>query len=251
MQTIENILNNRSAFLKGAGGDRQAAERRRGLTMAIEQNYPAFETLRDQLLRTGGANKAKGSDELEQAVSAPEYEFLIERMQQCELVNLDEGHACFSGPDARRFMTGGWLEELAWLAVIEAGADEASYSQLIGWDAEGFTGENEIDVIFRREDRLGFVSCKALRSSLETGDRKHRARMMDAVHEADNLADHFGRPGERVGVLVTTDLFDEQRSEARYQALMGKAAVLDVRIIPLEDLGWARLVDVMRYLMDN
>ena len=251
MQTIENILNSRSAFLKGTGGDRQAAERRRDLTMAIERSYPAFEILRDKFLLTEGTGKPKGSDELEEVASAPGYELLIERMQRFELLNMDEGQIYFNGPDAHRFMTGGWLEELAWLAVMEAGADEASFSQLIGWEAEGYTGENEIDVIFRREDRLGFVSCKALRSSLATTDRMHRARMMDAVHEADNLADHFGQPGERVGVLVTTDLFDEQRSEARYQALMGKAAVLDVRIIPLEDLGWDRLVDVMRYLMDH
>ena len=153
--------------------------------------------------------------------------------------------------DARRFITGGWLEELAWLAAIEAGADEARYSQLVGWEAGGYTGENEIDVIFRKGDRLGFISCKALRSSLMSSDRKHRGRMMDAVHEADNLADHFGQHGERVGVLVTTDLFDEDRGQARYEALMGKAAVLDVRIIPLEDLHWTRLVKVMQYLMDQ
>jgi len=251
MQTIENILINRSAFLKGTGGDQQAAERRRDLTMAIEQNYPAFEVLRDNLLGTGSSNKPKRSGEHPDAALAPESGFLFERMQQHELVKLDDGQINFSGPDARRFMTGGWLEELAWLAVMEAGADEASYSQLVGWDAGGYTGENEIGVIFRREGKLGFVSCKALRSSLQSSDRKHRGRMMDAVHEADNLADHFGQPGERVGVLVTTDLFDEQRGEARYQALMGKAAVLDVRIIPLEDIGWDRLVDVMRYLMDH
>jgi hypothetical protein len=65
---------------------------------------------------------------------------------------------------------------------------------------------------------------------------------MDAIHEADNLADHFGQPGERVAVLVTTDLHDEMRGVPRYAALMGKAAVLDVRIIPLEELGWERLV---------
>lgn len=251
MQTIENILTGRSAFLKGSGGDKHLAEQRRDLTMAIQQNYPAFEVLRDKLLGNRSAKDAEQPDTAGAAHSARDTELLFEHLQQHELLKLDKGEVSLNSVDARRFMTGGWLEELAWLAAMEAGAHEAHYSQLVGWDVEGYTGENEIDVIFRRDDKLGFVSCKALRSSLQSSDRKHRARMMDAVHEADNLADHFGQPGERVGVLVTTDLFDEERGEARYQALMGKAAVLDVRVIPLEDIRWDRLVGVMEYLMDH
>ena len=251
MQTIENILTSRSAFLKGSGGDKHAAENRRDLTMAIQRNYPAFEMLRDNLIGTGSPKIAMQSEKVRDAVSAAETEFLFDCLQQHDLLKLDHGEITLNSMDARRFLTGGWLEELAWLAAMEAGAHEAHYSQLVGWDVEGYTGENEIDVIFRRDDKLGFVSCKALRSSLQSSDRKHRARMMDAVHEADNLADHFGQPGERVGVLVTTDLFDEERNEARYQALMGKAAVLDVRVIPLEEIRWDRLVDVMQYLMDR
>jgi hypothetical protein len=74
--------------------------------------------------------------------------------------------------------------------------------------------------------------------------------MMAAEHEADNLCDHFGQPGERVGVLVTTDLFDDASGQPRYEALIGKAAVLDVRVSPLEDLAWDRLVAIMRHLME-
>ncbi len=251
MQTIENILNGRSAFLKGAGGDRQAAEQRRDLIMAIQQDYPAFEVFRDSVHGMGGSGAPDGSGKSLDVAPVTEANVLLECMQQHELVKLDKGCIQFNGSEARRFMTGGWLEELAWLAAMEAGADEASFSQLVGWDVDGYSGENEIDLIFRRNDKLGFVSCKALRSSLQSGDRKHRARMMDAVHEADNLADHFGQPGERVGVLVTTDLFDEQRGEARYQTLLGKAAILDVRVIPLEDIRWDRLVNAMQYLMDH
>jgi hypothetical protein len=73
---------------------------------------------------------------------------------------------------------------------------------------------------------------------------------MDAVHEADNLCDHFGRNGERVAVIVTTDLFDEIKNSVRYNALMGKAAVLDVRIIALEEMGWDALVKAMAQLLE-
>ena len=53
-----------------------------------------------------------------------------------------------------------------------------------------------------------------------------------------------------MGVLVTTDLFDDRNGQPRYEALMGKAAVLDVQLIPLEDLEWDRPVGILRHLME-
>jgi hypothetical protein len=252
MPTIDDILASRSAFLKGTPGDRESAHARCELTKEIEHNYPAFERLRDALLNVRRGKDHSTTTFLHKRASNHEDEWrLFDLMMQYGLLKQDADQFVLPDVDARRFVTGGWLEELAWLAAVEAGADEAHYSQMIGWEVNGYTGENEVDVIFRRDDRLGFVSCKALRSTLVSADRKHRARMMDAVHEADNLADHFGKPGERVGVLVTTDLFDDQNGAPRYEALMGKAAVLDVRIIPLEDMAWTQLVGVMRHLMEG
>jgi hypothetical protein len=152
---------------------------------------------------------------------------------------------------AKRYLSGGWLEELAWLAAKSAGAEEAIYGQVVGWEVKGFTGENEIDLIMRRGNELSFVSCKALRSELDINDKKHRNRLMDAVHEADNLADHFGERGEKVAVLVTTDLYDEVQDTARYHALMGKAAVLDVHLIALEELAWDRLVEAFQNILSD
>jgi len=129
---------------------------------------------------------------------------------------------------------------------MHAGADEGLYAQCVGWEVKGFRGENEIDVILRKGERLAFISCKALQSDFDSSNRKLRNRLMDALHEADNLCDHFGRGDDRVGVLVTSDLYDELRGDRpRYQALMGKAAIFDVRIIPLEELEWTRLVQAM------
>ena len=251
MPTIEEILAQRSAFLKGTGGDHDTAVRRQALTLEIEHHYPAFEELRDTLLDARPGKPADRPSFLRtKQATDDEVARLFDEMLRNRILQPEADQYVLPDMDARRFVTGGWLEELAWLAAMEAGADEAYYSQMIGWEVNGYAGENEIDLIFRRADRLGFVSCKALRSTLSASDRKHRARIMDAVHEADNLCDHFGQPGERVGVLVTTDLFDDKSGQPRYEALMGKAAVLDVRLIPLEDLGWHRLVAIMRHLME-
>ncbi len=241
--TIEDLLKRRGSWLKGAGGNRHIAEQRAGLTRRIAAHYSVFESLRDHVLH--GASGLEHPDHRQLAAD------LIDHMQDLGLVDCEETGKPIPNAAAKRFMSGGWLEELAYLAAVEAGAHEAVFGQSVGWSVGNYGGENEIDLILRHDDMLGFVSCKALRSVLNIEDRKQRNRLMDAVHEADNLADHFGRPGERVAVLVTTDLHDEMRGVPRYAALMGKAAVLDVRIIPLEELGWDRLVTALAQLWSD
>ena len=236
-KSIADILEERGAFLKGRPGDENVARAREPLLKAIEHNYTVFEPLRDRLLTRAGLP--------EREATAQDLAGLIDHMLSHDLLVRDDGIIVARDAAARRFLSGGWLEELAWLAAMEAGADEAIFSQVLGWKVGDFYGENEIDVIVRKGDSLGFVSCKALQSEFNSDNRKHRNRLMDALHEADNLCDHFGREGERVGILVTTDLIDEARNQPRYMALMGKAAVLDVRIIPLEELEWDPLVQAL------
>ena len=238
-RSITDIIRERGAFLKGSSGSEEQARAHEPLLKAIEHNYTLFEPLRDGFLTRAGV-KHKGVTGDDASLE------LIDHLLAQDIIRAEEGRYMASDAAARRFLSGGWLEELAWLAAMEAGADEAIYSQVLGWKVQEYYGENEIDVIVRKGERLGFVSCKALQSEFRPENRKHRNRLMDALHEADNLCDHFGREGERVGILVTTDLIDEVRDNApRYMALMGKAAVLDVRVIPLEELEWEPLVAAM------
>ena len=244
MPDIGELLKERGAFLKGCAGNVGAVRERAPLLKLIGDNYTVFEPLRDQLMQRAGVP-------LDAELSEPAARMLLE-LRKAWLVNQAEDCYTPSGAEGRRFLSGGWLEELAYLAAMEAGADEAVFSQCVGWRVKDFSGENEIDVILRKGERLAFISCKALQSRFDPANRKHRNRLMDALHEADNLGDHFGRPGDRVGVLVTSDLYDEFRdNQPRYQALMGKAAVFDVRIIPLEELRWEHLVPAIGELIAN
>ncbi len=246
--TIETILKERGAWLKATHGDPEVARANAPISRMIADNYVLFETVRDAVL--------KATDDYVHRVAMTPHPLddaglaLLAHMEKHSLISREPSGQAICDTKGKRFLSGGWLEELAWLAAIEAGADEALFGQVIGWKVKDFTGENEIDLIIREGDRLGFVSCKALRSELDMHDRKHRNRLMDAVHEADNLCDHFGRDGEKVAVLVTTDLFDEVKAAPRYNALMGKAAVLDVEIIPLEGISWDKLVKAMRTLFN-
>jgi hypothetical protein len=247
--TIEALLSARGAWLKGDTGDQDEALSRKTLTCMIANNYRVFEEVRDRIFRAT-ESFMRHVEIIPETISPKGHEVVAELLKQKLVVKEEHGHAICEVA-GRRYLSGGWLEELAWVAAMDAKADEAFYGQCIGWSVKGFHGENEIDLIMRRQGTLGFVSCKALRSELDMHDKKHRNRLMDAVHEADNLCDHFGKPGERVAVLVTTDLHDEIRGVPRYNALMGKAAVLDVRIISLEELGYDQLVAALAGMWDE
>jgi hypothetical protein len=248
-QSIGSLLKSRDAWLKGTPGDTERAQSRAVLSKLIASRYMIFEDVRDNILASSDAylrretpieNLQGGNDEL-----------FLRAMLEHRVVSMLPDSRIICELEGRKYLSGGWLEELAWLAAMEAGADEAIFGQSLGWTVKGFSGENEVDLIARKGAALSFVSCKALRSELDIQDRKHRNRLMEAVHEADNLTDHFGRNNESVAVLVTTDLFDEVRNQARYAALQGKAAVLDVRIIALEELGWEQLVKAVRSLWND
>ena len=247
--TIAELLEGRGAWLKGAAPGVDIAHRRGPMTRRIAENYPLFEKVRDRIFHSTDAF-IRQTENIPGILTGEGHALLAEMLGHGLVVRRDDGHEICETA-GRRYLSGGWLEELAWHAAREAGAHECVYGQAIGWQAQGFKGENEIDLIARHHKTLAFVSCKALRSSFDIQDRKQRNRLMDAVHEADNLADHFGRQGEKVAVLVTTDLYDEMRGTARYSALMGKAVVLDVRIIPLEELSWEKLVQALAALWNE
>ena len=244
--TIEKLLSHRGDWPKGAPGDMTVARSREALTKLIAHDYMRFEHLRDMILKLTAATT---HEEHELASEHPDMASLLHSMSQVGL--LDEHHVGKDrlGARAKRYLSGGWLEELAWLAALEAGADEAIYGQVVSWEYNGYVGENEIDLIMRKNSKLALVSCNALKSHIDGADRKLRNKLMDAVHETDSLADHFGRHGEKVALVVSTELFDEVRQVPRYEALLGKAAVLDVEIVSLHEIVWERLVHAMQELL--
>lgn len=247
--TIESILKSRGAWLKGQPADVDGVRERADMTRIISSNYRAFEQVRDRVLRNTDAFM-RHVEIIPETLSVEGHSLVNELLSRHIILREEHGHEICEA-QGRRYLSGGWLEELAWLAAMDAGADEAVFGQVLGWSVNGFAGENEIDLIMREGSRLGFVSCKALRAELDMHDRKHRNRLMDAVHEADNLVDHFGRPGDKVAVLVSTDLVDEVRGAVRYNALMGKAAVLDVRVIPLEEMAYGKLRMALADLLET
>lgn len=209
-------------------------EGRLQLSKRIAASYPLFETVRDALMgRAEIVTQARDSD-------------LIEMMESFQIAAFEAGQWVATDAEARRYLSGGWLEEYVAAATNAAGADEVYCGQKLIWEAGGFEGENEVDVLARFGERMFFCSCKALKSHLAAGDARTRSRLTAALHEADNLADHFAPNGSVVALAVTTDLLNEAQNSFRYRPFQGKAVALGVSLLSAESLAWPTLVSEVR-----
>ena len=238
MTEIDDLIERSGAWLdKARTGDLPTARRHREASLAITNHYRAFERIRKRLFK--GTVIPERLDPVEACI--------VEALEAANLAGrTSDGAVRAMTAESRRFITGGWLEEISCLAAFEAGADEALYGQQIKWKIDGYWGENEIDVIARFNDRLAFYSCKAYGAAFRRSNDRSRKKLMEALHEADNLADHFGTKKSFVGLIISTDLYDEYRKKPKYGALFGKARALQVDLITLEDLKWDRLVEAMK-----
>ncbi len=243
VQQIERILSERGArfSVTRPSGNPEHAQGRRDIVMLLADNFDVFDEIRVPLSEEEGV--------------------CPENTRQRALLKtlLSSGYVERAGGGSyrftttnnayRKFITGGWLEELAYCAVQEAGAHAAVFGQWLDWEIEGYSGINEVDVIARHGERLVFVSCKCAQAVLQSKDTSkgcsQRTNLRRNLDEADNWVDQFGDPNrDSVIFLVTTDLIDEERNNAaRYPALFGKAKALDVHLVSLDHMRWDTLVN--------
>ncbi len=241
MTTIERILSQRGT--KFTGRDSAAVpENRVNTARYLAKNFHAFDKIRSALIKTNNADVSGIIPDDEKVQK------LLETLRANGLVESSgSSYRLCSDILAREFVSGTWLEVMSRKALLEAGVDEAVCSQKLKWQVDEYYGKNEIDAIGRKGKGLVFVSCKAVKAVLPEGPGwtggKQRQQLMRYLDEADNLVDHFGRCGDQVVLVVTTDLIDEARNnKTRYPALFGKARVLDVHLVTLEDLIWKDFV---------
>jgi hypothetical protein len=234
---IAAALAGHGARFLGEGTPLDRAIGRAAATTAVAAAFPVFERVRDVAI-----------GRLNDPLADPAACEMVAVLAAAALLGRGSAGLFAPSADADRWLRGGWLEEHVGLSALAAGADEVRIGQKIVWEAGGFHGENEIDTIARFAERLVFVSAKAFRSRLEGGDARHRERLMEALHEADDLIDHFGDAGSVVALVVSTDLWDERRHRPRYEQLYGKAAALGVALVTLEGLARTSLVGRLREL---
>jgi len=227
-------------------GPQEKALIRKKLTFFLSDNFSSFNNLRRHLIN-----------------NYPPH-FHVQNKKEQSILDILMGYKVIEKHDAHNYkiqdmndveiyLKGAWLEELAWHAILQAGADAATFGQQLYWNSGGFSGQNEIDVIARKGEKLIFISCKTRPPlPLDRNRANYRKDFKHNLAEADNYQDHFGKEGDIVILLNTRDLFDEYNGgQSRYEDIMGKAHALDVQLIGLEDLPYDRLVSRFKKILNN
>ena len=90
-----------------------------------------------------------------------------------------------------RYMAGMWLEEFAWLAAQQAGANDARCGVEIRWESSTNT-LNELDVLVTHNNKMLVIECKTLRMQ-----NNPNLKPSDILYKIDSIGDSikglFGR----------------------------------------------------------
>jgi hypothetical protein len=88
-------------------------------------------------------------------------------------------------------MAGMWLEEFAWLAAQQAGANDARCGVEIRWESSTNT-LNELDVLVTHNNKMLVIECKTLRMQ-----NNPNLKPSDILYKIDSIGDSikglFGR----------------------------------------------------------
>ena len=124
----------------------------------------------------------------------------------------------FSGLDALRYLSGGWLEEWAWLAASDCGVDDCRCGVSIKTNDESASDkdDNELDLVILHKNRLLIAECKTI--NWQGANAKQ-----DILNKIDALGSHarglFGR-----SLLMSARLLD---TDARRRARAYNVTVLE------------------------
>lgn len=235
--TIESLLARRNARRSGEKKNHEKARKRALETKFLAENFLCFDQLRAHLYHPCHFPTLEARSETRAMTHRLEALGWIERTGV-------KTWSVSANPEIRSYLSGGWLEEYAFLAHEAAGADEIYFGQEIEWRVGDVVGKNEIDVIARRGDVLSFTSCKTIQADKTQG---HMAQLRGFVTETDYWNIHFADDKGRALLVVTADFIDELNGNThRYPQLMARASILNVTVAGLESLAWPRLVESIK-----
>lgn len=231
MNSLSQLLAPAGVLLFDTSEKQQLAVKRKDLTRLLGENFEAFDLLRRHL--AGGPDYFKPRNDLEARIC---YDLLEHRL----IREVQQYHFKFATAEASQYLSGHWLEEYAWLAILEAGVDEATFGQQMEINLYGWTRQREIDVLARKGEKVFFVSCKCYRAYLYgLMKEKKKQALQDAMAEIDDLQENLGNAGDKAILLTSTDLIDEAAGYVhRYPKLAKQSKNLGVELIGLDHLRW-------------
>ncbi|GAB3375371.1 PDDEXK family nuclease [Azotobacter armeniacus] len=161
--------------------------------------------------------------------------------ERLDLLQSEHGDDCRfrpSGESARRYLTGGWLEEFVWHGARDQGAEEVAIGlQFTDDSAPGADLRNEMDVAILHHNRLLLIECKS--GALGNNDQ----RDAEIIYKLDSLATQAGGAlGERL-LVSAQPLHHETRAGRKVdtRARAGSHAIRTCEAAQLRELRhWLR-----------
>lgn len=245
---IRALLKERGATVSpSTERDIESVRARKGLVKILADGYPHYNKIVRDLLQPD----RKEPVQMPASAGDATHRMLDALCQAGYLMKLKGGYE-LPNRSVQRYLTGLWFEEFVFHAVLQAGADAALVGVTLQWQVKQYSGVSEIDVIARKGDKLLFVSCKTTKPDFQIVNQKQRIALINHLNEADNIPDHLGVSGDKVALIVTTDMIDEQQdNKPRYEKLFGLADVLRVELLTLEDIGWRQTVERFRKILED
>lgn len=245
---IRELLKERGAtVVPGTERDIESIHARKGLVKILADGYPSYNKIVRDLLQPDRKEPVQMPASAGDATHR-----MLAALCQAGYINRLKGGYELADRAKELYLNGLWFEEFIYHAVLQAGANAALVGVTLRWQAKQYHGKSEIDVIARKGDKLLFVSCKTTRPDFQKDNQKHRNALIAHLHEADNIPDHFGASGDKVALVVTMDLIDEeQENKVRHEKLFGLAEALRVELLTLEDIGWRQTVERFRKILED
>ncbi|PLX36354.1 MAG: hypothetical protein C0606_16845 [Hyphomicrobiales bacterium] len=209
---------------EGSGGRVGTARSRGPLTRKIYGGFPALLAIRDIIHRNQPIEDRGG----------PLSQILPLAVKHRVLRRQGKGFVPIGNAE-RSYLLGGWLEEFAALALIEAGCRDVRYAQPVSWLASTDSSRhwNEIDALGMYGDKPVLVSCKAVAEDT-IDSRNGDDRLFDALLELSYWNAHFADRAAVPVFFTTADFYDEERQRFRSPKLVERAKVLDLAIVPVD-----------------
>ena len=228
---IEDYLYCQGYKIEKAASDQdvfcQTAERRAEMTNLLADyrghtlsklNVCAGKFEKETLLPIGGkfAPRTKKKVTLDKALSTRPIPKLAEKdAVLCEqlvtgglLVKLENQKFAFASAEAMSYLTGGWIEEWAWLIARNCGADEVKANVTVSFldnsrnPSADNAADNELDLVVLYNNRLLIAECKTI-------EWRGAAAKQEIFNKLDALSTHarglFGR-----SLLISAKTMDER-----------------------------------------
>lgn len=244
--SIAGLLAIQNVRLLGPGGDPDDAKDKLQLCKHLAENFLAFDRLRIVLVHPDHHQLAPND---RGALRVAEWLVGNKLLLKSET---DPGYVLpqLDRPRYLSFLNGQWLEIYLYNALLAAGADEVRFGQKVEWRIDDVVGTNEVDTIGRFGEQLVLVSCKAISPMPVQG---RAAELRDFLFEAHYWNLHFAKGRATTIVVTTADRVDEHRDAfpLRFPPTEKQADILEVDLLGIEDLGWARLVPLLIELVGD